>query len=80
LCTGRTVSEKSGTGPFPLYTRPYLLFLGTGDKIVGDAEFARKTAGDFPNIQIEMLESGHLISVEHAEYVNNELRDFLNLE
>ncbi len=56
---------------------PVLLFLGTKDKIVGDADFAEKTAGDFPNIQIEVLESGHLIAVEHAGYVNQIVNEFL---
>ncbi|KPL13843.1 MAG: hypothetical protein AMS26_12900 [Bacteroides sp. SM23_62] len=61
-------------------TLPVLLFLGTDDRIVGDADFAMQTARDFPNIQIEILESGHLISVEHAEYVNEKISEFLNLE
>ena len=59
---------------------PILLFLGTEDGIVGDAEQARITASEFPNIQIEVLESGHLIAVEHAAYVNDQIKHFLKIE
>jgi pimeloyl-ACP methyl ester carboxylesterase len=59
---------------------PVLLFLGTKDRIVGDVELARQAAMDFPDIQIEVLESGHLVSVEHAESVNKVVRAFLGLE
>ncbi len=56
---------------------PVLLFLGTKDAIVGDAEVARQTALDYPNIQIEILDSGHLISVEKADQVNAIITEFL---
>ncbi|WP_340115041.1 alpha/beta fold hydrolase [Maribellus mangrovi] len=56
---------------------PVLLFLGTNDPIVGNADRAKELAGDYPNIQIEILESGHLIAVEHANTINNVLADFL---
>ena len=59
---------------------PVLLFLGTEDPIVGDAETAKQTALDYPNIQIEVLESGHLVSVEKAHYVNSKIKDFLKLD
>jgi len=56
---------------------PVLLFLGTRDALVGDAEIARNAASDYPSIQIEILESGHMIAIEHAEKVNRELAAFL---
>lgn len=59
---------------------PVLLFLGTKDAIVGDAEIARQTALDYPNIQIEILDSGHLISVEKADFVNATITEFLHLD
>lgn len=59
---------------------PILLFLGTKDNIVGNAEFAKKTAREFPNIKIEILESGHLIAVEHFGVINKKLRKFLQIE
>lgn len=58
---------------------PVLLFLGIEDRIVGDAAIAEQTAREFPGIRIEILESGHLISVEHAEYVNRVVREFLSI-
>jgi pimeloyl-ACP methyl ester carboxylesterase len=61
-------------------TLPVLLFLGTRDRIVGDVDHARQTAQDFPNIRIEVLESGHLVAVEQAGYVNEVLGEFLGLD
>jgi pimeloyl-ACP methyl ester carboxylesterase len=57
---------------------PILLFLGTEDRIVGDANEAKEMGEMYPDIQIEVLESGHLIAVEHANKVNKTLSDFLN--
>lgn len=57
---------------------PVLLFLGTEDKIVGDVDVAQKMGAMYPNCQIEILESGHLIAVEHAEAVNKTISIFLN--
>lgn len=57
---------------------PVLLFLGTRDPIVGDAEKAAKLAREFPDIQIEILDSGHLIAVEKATEVNKVIGEFLN--
>lgn len=56
---------------------PVLLFLGTRDMIVGDAAVAKETAKDYPDIIIEVLESGHIVSVEHADYVNKKVSEFL---
>lgn len=58
---------------------PVLLFLGTKDAIVGDAERAKKLAQDYPNTEIEIVESGHLIAVGKADIVNEKLIEFLNL-
>ena len=57
---------------------PVLLFLGTKDPIVGDAELAKKQALFYPHIQIEILRSGHLIAVEQRDYVNKKIREFLD--
>jgi len=59
---------------------PVLLFLGTNDPIVGNADIARGTAEEYPHIRIEVLESGHLVAVEQAAYVNSVLSDFLKLQ
>lgn len=58
---------------------PVLLFLGSNDRIVGDAEHARDLAEEYPNIEIEILESGHLISVECADEVNERLSEFVEI-
>jgi pimeloyl-ACP methyl ester carboxylesterase len=58
---------------------PIILFLGTADPIVGDAEIARKEAEEYPNIDIQVLNSGHIIAVEHRNYINQSVTEFLNL-
>jgi len=58
---------------------PIMLFLGTADPIVGDAEIARKEAEEYPNIDIHVLNSGHIIAVEHRNYINQSVTEFLNL-
>ena len=58
---------------------PVLLFLGTEDQIVGAVDDAREMANQFPNIRIEVLESGHLVAVEQKELVNSVVQEFLSL-
>jgi len=60
-------------------TMPILLFLGTSDPIVGDAEIAKMEAEHYPNIDIHILNSGHLIAVEHKEFINRKIAEFLNI-
>lgn len=57
---------------------PVLLFLGTEDNVVGDHEKAVENAQSFPDVQVELLDSGHLIGVEHADTVNQRMADFLD--
>ncbi len=66
-----TTAQKNGMN------LPVLLFLGSQDKIVGNAAVAEQMAQDYPNIQIEILESGHLIAVEKSEIVNQKVSAFL---
>ncbi|MCB0475225.1 MAG: alpha/beta hydrolase [Flavobacteriaceae bacterium] len=56
---------------------PVLLFLGTSDPIVGPDATAKKIAEVYPNIKIEILESGHLIGVERRNVVNKSIAAFL---
>ncbi len=58
---------------------PILLFLGTSDPIVGDAEIARLEAEQYPDITIHTLHSGHLIAVEQRKFINQKVVEFLNL-
>jgi pimeloyl-ACP methyl ester carboxylesterase len=58
---------------------PVLLFLGTEDPIVGNAETARLAAVDFPYIRIEICDSGHLVAVEERERVNGIIAEFLKI-
>ena len=47
------------------------------DNVVGDHEKAVQNAQHFPEIQIEVLDSGHLIGVEYADTVNKRMAEFL---
>jgi pimeloyl-ACP methyl ester carboxylesterase len=56
---------------------PVLLVLGTSDNLVGDAERAAGKATALPDVQVETLQSSHLVAVERAPEVNALLERFL---
>ncbi len=57
---------------------PVLVILGDRDNLVGDAAEARKAAEEIPNVDVDLVESGHLIGVEKASYVNERIAKFMN--
>ncbi len=57
---------------------PILLFLATRDPLVGEVERASNLAGQYPDIEIEVMESGHIIGVERKDEVNQRLTAFLS--
>jgi len=57
---------------------PVLLFLGTTDNLVGNAQKAAKAASVMANVQIEIVESSHLVNVEASEEVNRGIAAFLD--
>lgn len=59
-------------------TAPVLLFLGTTDNLVGDPRKASQAASVIPNIQVEIVESSHLVNVEAADRVNERVAAFLH--
>ena len=67
------------TGQKTRMDMPVLLFLGTSDPIVGDAGRAEEMAEEYPEIRIEILDSGHMIAIEHRDYVNGVVSEFLGL-
>jgi pimeloyl-ACP methyl ester carboxylesterase len=56
---------------------PVLLILGAKDTLVGDPTKVKELALNIPNIQIEVINTGHLISVDQPEKVNNLIYNFL---
>jgi pimeloyl-ACP methyl ester carboxylesterase len=56
---------------------PVLLILGERDALTSDPETVKPLANHVPNIQIEVLDTGHLIGVEQPEAVNDLLVSFL---
>jgi pimeloyl-ACP methyl ester carboxylesterase len=58
-------------------TMPVLLVLGQKDALVGNPENAIHLVEGIPNIRIETLNTGHLISAEKPLEFNNLVLDFL---
>ncbi len=55
---------------------PVLLILGEKDNLVGDPTKVKELAQNIPDIQIEILNSGHLISADQPYIVNNLIYEF----
>lgn len=55
---------------------PTLVFLGTKDKVIGDAEKAKTLAENIPDARVEIVESGHLIGAEVPDIVNPAMLEF----
>ena len=55
---------------------PILLILGRKDNLVGDPDEVKKLAQNIPDIQIKVLDSGHGLSIEQPDQVNNLILDF----
>jgi pimeloyl-ACP methyl ester carboxylesterase len=56
---------------------PVLLILGERDGLVGDPEKGRELAKNIPDVQVEILDTGHLISAEKPDQFNKIVLDFL---
>ena len=56
---------------------PVLLVLGEKDNLVGDPEVARALVQDIPDIQVEVLNTGHLVGAEQPEQANRLIIEFL---
>jgi pimeloyl-ACP methyl ester carboxylesterase len=59
---------------------PVLLVIGTRDALTGDPEAVKTLARNTPNIQIEVLDSGHLIGVEQANRSNELMMTFFGTQ
>jgi pimeloyl-ACP methyl ester carboxylesterase len=55
---------------------PVLLILGEKDALTSDPETVKGLANNVPDIQIEVLDTGHLIGVEQPEMANNLIISF----
>jgi pimeloyl-ACP methyl ester carboxylesterase len=56
---------------------PVLLILGSHDNVVGNADRAAAAARVMPNVQIEVLDSAHLVNWEKSDDVNESIARFL---
>lgn len=55
---------------------PVLLVIGTRDGLTGDPDKVIQLAENAPDIQIEVLDSGHLMGIERADEVNELMMAF----
>jgi pimeloyl-ACP methyl ester carboxylesterase len=55
---------------------PVLLVIGTRDGLTGDPDKVIELAENAPDIQIEVLDSGHLMGIEKADKVNTLMMAF----
>ncbi len=55
---------------------PLLLVIGTRDNLTGDPQAVRELAENVPDIDIQVLDSAHLIGMEKADEVNALLLEF----
>ncbi|UCE06540.1 MAG: hypothetical protein JSW07_00410 [bacterium] len=56
---------------------PVLLLLGKRDGLVGNPENARQHVQAIPDVQVEILDTGHLISAERPDEFNEFVFDFV---
>lgn len=57
--------------------QPVLLVLGSRDGLVGSPARSMKAAQDIPDVRIEVLDAGHLVSAERPDEFNRLVLDFL---
>lgn len=57
-------------------TVPVLLVIGSRDSLTGDPAAVRALTEHVPDIDIQVLDSGHLIGIEHADTVNELIPTF----
>lgn len=58
-------------------TMPVLLLLGKRDGLVGNPENAKQHVQVIPDVQVEILDTGHLISAERPDEFNKLVIDFI---
>lgn len=56
---------------------PVLLLLGKRDGLVGNPENTKQLVQNIPDVQVEMLDTGHLISAEKPDQFNKFVYDFI---
>lgn len=59
---------------------PTLAYFGTNDGVIGDADAAEALAQNIPDVEIRIVESGHVIGAELSAKVNQEILDFFSVE
>lgn len=55
---------------------PTLAYFGTKDGVIGDALKAKTLAENIPDVEVEIVESGHVIGAERPEFVNPAILGF----
>jgi pimeloyl-ACP methyl ester carboxylesterase len=55
---------------------PVMFVFGERDNLVGDPEAARKLVQDIPDVQVEVVEAGHLMGAEVPDQINQYILQF----
>jgi pimeloyl-ACP methyl ester carboxylesterase len=55
---------------------PVLFVFSTRDNLVGNPEAATALVQDIPNVQVEIVDAGHLMAGEEPEQVNALILEF----
>jgi pimeloyl-ACP methyl ester carboxylesterase len=76
------ISRQARPQPFSLeqlksLNIPVLLLLGKRDGLVGNPENTKKLAKNIPDAQVEIIDTGHLISAERPDQFNKLVIDFI---
>ncbi len=58
---------------------PTLAYFGTNDGVIGSAEAASRLAQNIPDVEIRIVESGHVIGAELSDLVNEEILAFIRM-
>lgn len=59
---------------------PTLFVFGTGDNLVGNPEVAKDRVQDVPDVQVRIVEAGHLVAGELPRKINQLILEFLESE
>jgi len=85
LLMSESTPKKVAPLPLPAEDRqrlavPVLFILGEKDNLVGDPRKARDLVQDIPDVQVEIVDAGHLMAAELPRQVNDLILEFFGSE
>jgi pimeloyl-ACP methyl ester carboxylesterase len=85
LLMSKSTPQKVAPLPLPAEERqrlqvPVLFVFGEKDNLVGDPQAARDLVKDIPDVQVEIVDAGHLMAAELPQQVNELILEFFKSE